>query len=309
LPRLAANVALLVAPPIIAWQVDNWVVWVLAWLLQAVAALGMASAAHYASHGTLFATPGANRVAGTFLLWPLLINAGTDQAFHRQHHAATRVADDTEYAFDGRTPLSYLAAMVFGGFAFVLENWANTARTIVGRRPSWVRSDRQVRRIRVDAALGVIWLGTLVTLTVLAPGAMIKLWIAPLVLALGGVLNLVVLPEHMRCDRVTEIRLNTRSVETGPALSWIYWNGNCHTAHHLRPTVSWAELPELHRAERASIAHVSPSYRSFHLAVLRSFARHENGPIQRASVGGGDLGEHVARETAVARDGEDLSPV
>ena len=283
--------------------------WVLAWLLQAVAALGMASAAHYASHGTLFASPRTNRIAGTFLLWPLLLNAGTDQAFHRQHHAATRVADDTEYAFDGRTPFSYAAAMIFGAFVFVFENWADTARTIIGRRPTWVRSDRQARRIRVDAALGVVWLGTLVALTAIAPGAMVKLWIAPLVVALGGVLNIVVLPEHMRCDRVTDIRLNTRSVETGPALSWIYWNGNCHTAHHLRPTVPWSALPELHKAERASIAHVSPSYRSFHWAVLRSFARHDAGPIQRKSVGGGDLGEDIARQATVTRHGEDLRTV
>jgi fatty acid desaturase len=281
LPRLAANVALLVVPPIVAWQVDHWAFWVLTWCAQALAALGMASAAHYASHNTLFASPGANRVAGTMLLWPLLLNAGTDQAFHRQHHAATRIEGDTEYAFDGRTPFSYVAGMVFGGFAFVLENWWDTARTIAGRAPSWVRSRRQARRIRVDAAVGAVWLGALVTLTVLAPGAMVKLWIAPLVLALGGALNLVVMPEHFRCDRVPDVRLSTRSVESGRFLTWIYWNGNFHTAHHLRPNVSWADLPDAHREERATIAHVSPSYRSFHWAVLHSFVRHDHGPIQR----------------------------
>jgi fatty acid desaturase len=250
LPRLTANVALLAVPPIIAWQIDHWAVWILAWCAQALAMLGMASAAHYASHNTLFESPAANRVAGTLLLWPLLLNAGTDQAFHRQHHAATRIEGDTEYAFDGRTPLSYLVAMVFGGFAFVLENWWDTARTIAGRPPSWVRSRRQARRIRVDAAVGVVWLAGLVTLTFVAPGAMLLLWIAPLVVALGGFLNVVVMPEHFRCDRVPDVRLSTRSVESGRLLTWIYWNGNYHTAHHLRPNVSWAQLPQAHREER-----------------------------------------------------------
>jgi fatty acid desaturase len=285
LPRLAANVALLVLPPVVAWQVDNWAVWVAAWIAQAVAALGMASAAHYASHGTLFVTPRANRIAGTLLLFPLLLNAGTDQAFHRQHHAATRVEGDTEYAFDGRTPLSYVAAMLFGGFAFVLENWLDTARTLVGRAPTWVRSARQARRIRVDATAGTLWLAALVTLTVVAPGAMVRLWMAPLAVALGGVLNVVVLPEHFRCDRVPDVRFNTRSVETGRALRWIYWNGNYHTAHHLKPNVHWSALPETHREVRDGIAHLSPSYHSFHRAVWRSFVAHDRGPIQRNPLG------------------------
>jgi fatty acid desaturase len=309
LPRLAANLALLVVPPIVAWQIDSWAVWIVAWVLQALAMLGMASAAHYASHGTLFASPRANRVSGTLLLWPLLLNAGTDQAFHRQHHAATRVEGDTEYAFDGRTPFSYLAAMVFGGVSFVLENWWDTARTIVGRAPAWVRSARQARRIRVDAAVGTLWLAALVSLTVVAPGAMVRLWLAPLALALCGVLNVIVLPEHFRCDRVPDIRRNTRSVETGRALAWIYWNGNFHAAHHLKPNVSWADVPVVHRDERATLAHVSPSYRSFHWAVLRGFAHHDSGPVQRASVGGGGLGEDVARQPTIARDREDLHTV
>jgi fatty acid desaturase len=282
-PHLLANIALLVVPAIVAWQIDAWPVWIMAWALQALAALGLASAAHYASHNTLFVSRRANRVAGTFLLWPLLLNAATDKAFHRQHHAATRMEGDTEYAFDGRTPISYVAAMVFGGVSFVLENWWDTAKTFVGRPPSWVRSARQARRIRIDAVLGAAWLATLVTLTVLHPAAMVRLWIGPLAFALGFAIFVIVLPEHFRCDRVPDAHLNTRSVETGPVLAWIYWNGNYHTAHHLRPNVHWSQLPQVHEEERDSIAHLSPSYRSFHWAVIRSFLRHESGPVQRSA--------------------------
>jgi fatty acid desaturase len=284
LPHLLANLALLVAPAVVAWPLDRWYVWIVAWSLQALAALGMASAAHYASHNTLFATKRANRVAGTMLLWPLLVNAGTDKAFHRQHHAATRVEGDTEYAFDGRTPLGYLAALAFGGVSFVLENWWDTAKTLVGRAPSWVRTPRQVRRIRVDALAGTALLAVLVTLTVLFPAAMLRLWIGPLAFSLVFAVFTIVLPEHFRCDRVPDVRLNTRSVETGRALAWVYWNGNYHTAHHLRPNVHWSELPQVHHEERDSIAHLSPSYRSFHWAVVRSFAHHETGPVQRKAL-------------------------
>jgi fatty acid desaturase len=286
LPHLLANVALLVVPAIVAWQIDWWPAWVVAWSLQALAAIGMASAAHYASHNTLFASKRANRWSGTLLLWPILVNAGTDKAFHRQHHAATRVEGDTEYAFDGRTPISYGAALLFGGLSFVAENWWDTARTVVGRGPAWIRTERQARRVRVDAALGAAFLAVMVALTVVAPGAMFRLWIGPVLFALTFGSFLIVLPEHFRCDRVADTRLNTRSVETGRLLAWVYWNGNFHTAHHLRPNVHWTDLPAVHAEERASIAHLSPSYRSFHWAVVRSFAHHDNGPVQRAVLAG-----------------------
>ena len=153
---------------------------------QVVLLVGCASVAHYASHGTLYQSRSANRVVGILFNAPMLINFSCDQAYHRQHHAYTRVDGDAEPHFEAFSFPMYFAGLVFGGASFVAENWFNTIRTALGRPPKFVRSAARRRKVSLDALFLVALLGALVVLTVNWPGEMLRIWIAPFLFTILG---------------------------------------------------------------------------------------------------------------------------
>jgi fatty acid desaturase len=56
--------------------------------------------------------------------------------------------------------------------------------------------------------------------------------------------------EHQAAEDVGH---RTILVEAAPFWSLLFLNNNLHVAHHLRPTVSWYELPAYYRAEKAKL--------------------------------------------------------
>ncbi|HUP75918.1 MAG TPA: fatty acid desaturase [Acidimicrobiales bacterium] len=277
--RLLIHVSTYAALTAIGFVLDRWPIWVVIWCLQVVLLVGCASVAHYASHGTLYETRLANRLVGMFFYAPLLINYSCDQAYHRQHHAHTRVEGDTEPYFEAYSFHMYFLGLVFGGASFVLENWLNTIRTLVGRPPKFVRSSARRKKVALDALFVFALVTLLVLLTIQWPGAMLRIWLAPFLLTILGGSYLIVLPEHFRCPRSTDTMRNTRTVRSNAVMRYFLFNGPMHTAHHAEPIVPFDRLPALSRSLEPAIEHVSPSYTRFHLDVVRALAHGDRGAI------------------------------
>jgi fatty acid desaturase len=277
--RLLVHVASYAALTAVGFAFDRWPVWIVIWCLQVVLIVGCASAAHYASHGTLYEARGANRLVGMLFYAPLLINYSCDQAYHRQHHAFTRVEGDAEPYFVAYSFHMYFLGLIFGGITFVLENWLNTIRTLIGRPPKFVRSSARRKKVTLDALFLGALIVCLVALTVLWPGTMLRVWLAPYLLTILGGSYLIVLPEHFRCPRTTDPLHNTRTVRSNRLMRFYLLNGPMHTAHHAEPLVPFDQLPATSRALEPHIEHVSPSYTRFHLDVMRALAHGDRGAI------------------------------
>ena len=277
--RLLVHVSTYAALTTVGFVVDRWPLWALIWCLQVVLIVGCASVAHYAGHGSLYKTRAANRLVGILFNGPLLINYSCDQAYHRQHHAFTRVEGDAEPHFEANSFHMYFLGLVFGGASFVLENWLNTIRTLVGRPPKFVRSSARRKKVTLDALFVFALAALLIALTIRWPGEMVRVWLAPFLLTILGGSYLVVLPEHFRCPRSTDPLRNTRTVRSNRLMRFYLFNEPLHTAHHAEPIVPFDRLLALSRSLEPDIEHVSPSYTRFHLDVMRSLAHGDRGPI------------------------------
>jgi fatty acid desaturase len=277
--RLALHVATYAALTAVGLAVDRWPVWVIVWCAQVVLLVGCASVAHYASHGTLYESRLLNRLVGMGFYAPLLINYSCDQAYHRQHHAYTRVEGDAEPHFEAFSFPMYLGGLALGGASFIGENWYNSIRTVIGRPPKFVRSGARRKRIIIDAVFVFTVAAVLIGCTIQWPGVLFRVWLAPLLFAMFGGSYLIVLPEHFRCPRSTDPLVNTRTVRSNRLLRFFLFNGPLHTAHHAEPTVPFDQLPAFSATVEPHIQHVSPSYTRFHIDVIRALARHNRGPI------------------------------
>jgi fatty acid desaturase len=79
------------------------------------------------------------------------------------------------------------------------------------------------------------------------------LWMVPVVITgaawYGGAIHFLANgAQHVGLrDQVNDFRLNTRTIYLNPVLSFLYWNMNYHTEHHMYAAVPCYNLPKLHR--------------------------------------------------------------
>lgn len=277
--HLGAHLGLMAALLTVGVAADSLLVWILVWAALGPFILGLTSVAHYCTHRSLFASAGTNQTVGTVVNLFTLMNYATDQAYHRQHHAATRIEGDTEIWAEGKNPLTYVGLITFGTLGFLAENWWNAIRSAAGRPPSWVRSARRIRQIRVNLVLNLIVVAGLASWLVIDTRSALFFYLLPL--AAGYITaGLMILPEHFRCPNVDDLMENTRSLYSGPVVEWVIWAENWHTAHHVTPNSPPWELRAATEALGDRIVHRSPGYLSFHGAILNGFLHGDAGPIQ-----------------------------
>lgn len=264
-------------PAVVAAAVGVWVneitLWVVVWLVVGWALVGNAAIGHEAVHGHLFASRRWNTVIGTAAVLTILGSYATYRCYHLEHHARTAREGDPE-----RTPLNfstrrlYLAVMVFGGLLVLFENTAYTVVTVLGRPPSWVRTRRQRRAIRLNALLLLAVIGAVVWGMVYDPWATLNVWVIPYAIGVFGVLPLLLVPEHYGATGRGDILANTRTVRSNAFVRWAYWNNNFHAAHHLVPSVPYDKIEQVNRVleEADTVEHVwrPTSYIRFHWGTL-----------------------------------------
>jgi fatty acid desaturase len=272
--RTAVVVACYAAATVVGAAADHWLAWIAVWAFQGCVLVGSYSAMHEASHGTLYGAPRANRVLGAAWASTILVNWSLWRSFHLEHHAHTGTDDDPKlrYRLEITNPLQYLL-LPLGGLAFMGQLWFQSLGTLVGRYPSFVRTRTGRGTIRRDAVLLLLVTAALVLGLVAAPGAVLRVWLVPLLVAVGVVLPATGMTEHYRCSLGGEVFDTTRSVVSNRVFRFLVWNNNFHVVHHLVPAVPFHHAPALHGyiAERSN--HLEPSYLRFHLGVLRDCVR------------------------------------
>jgi fatty acid desaturase len=262
-----------VAAASIGAAVNEMAVWVVAWLVIAWVLVGNAAISHEAVHGHLFASRKWNNAIGTVAALTILASYATFRCYHLEHHARTARDGDPE-----RTPLNfskrslYVAVMVLGGLLVLFENTAYTVMTVVGRPPTWVRTPRQRRTIRLNALVLLAVVGAVVAGLFLDPWVTINVWLIPYVIGVFLLLPLLLVPEHYGATGRGDILDNTRSLRSNAFVRWAYWNNNFHAAHHLVPTVPYDKIEQVDQLleEAGTVERVwrLHSYTQFHWGTL-----------------------------------------
>jgi fatty acid desaturase len=132
------------------------------------------------------------------------------------------------------------------------------------RRPSLYRqalAERAVLYPVVGALTLADWQATLHALVV------------PWLFGQWGIVTINLL-QHQGCDAASRYD-HSRNV-TGALVNWFVLNNGFHTAHHLRPSLHWSELPQYHRRVVEPSIQPGLTQRSLLLAIWNQF-----GPFHR----------------------------
>lgn len=233
---------------------------------------------HEALHNIGFRNQRANTIAGTVLGIPMLISFAAYRASHLRHHRYLGTPLNREF-FDygdqygslaktkAGTALSWLLrfSMLYHYQLFAKNIW-HALRT--GRFEGETRTVS--RRIRRDHLLiAGLLLATLVVSVALRDWFILWLWVLPLVVVAAPVHAAIELPEHYRCETLSEsVFANTRTIRSNRLMTWFTNGNNFHVEHHLMPNMPIERLPELHVRVRDQLQHFHPTYRSYFRSLI-----------------------------------------
>lgn len=215
---------------------------------------------HELCHKTVFKTQSLNiifRNIYSFLGW---YNHVSFWASHQAHHRYTlHPPDDLEVVLPGELTLgSYLGFALINprgffqrmksvirlGFGIIDSEWEQALfppEAAVERRAlfNWARFLLVGHGILVLASLYMGW------------------WMIPVLVTLapfygGGFQFLLNEAQHIGLtDRVSDYRLNTRTILLNPVLGFLYWQMNYHIEHHMYAAVPFYHLAGLHELVKA----------------------------------------------------------
>lgn len=253
---------------------DRAPVWAAVWLVQSFILVGAYSAMHEGGHSTLYSSRRANHVAGVLWGSTILVNWSLWRAFHLEHHAHTAEPGDPESKYKvAIVRRSQYLLMPLGGLQFIGDLWVASLRTLTGRFPAYVRTRHRRRTIQLEAVFLLLVTAALVSGAIAAPGLVIHVWLAPLLVMVCLTMPATALNEHYGCATSGDALQTTRTVVSNRALRYLLWNGNYHAGHHLMPSVPFHHAPALHRLIEPQADYVARSYTAFHLEVLRGCGR------------------------------------
>lgn len=245
-------------------------VWLPIWCFGGFVLMGCASAAHDCIHGTFARSRLGNTIAGHLLLLFVGGPFATYRQFHLFHHTHTLGEHDPEGPpADFTARWQYALYMVALGPGFLALIWANTITSAFGRPPAWARTAASRRVLRTA------WFPTLPLLVALfyactQSAAVRAVWMWPWVLLVCPVLPFVLLSEHYGGHRGDGLLANTYTIRSNRVTSFILFNVNHHTAHHLVPRVPSGRLHELDELLAPYEQRWARGYLAFHARLLRS---------------------------------------
>lgn len=273
--RTLVYVAVVGASLFLAIEVSNAATWTLYWVVASLFAASAYAAVHEAIHGSLYRSSLANDVAGLAWGMTILNPYAAYRSFHYQHHVYTRNSQDSEPVVEPRNKFDYivLSAVTMVGLNAIL--WRDLALVLVGR-PTWYAKRTARRGLAVVNV--VVQIAFLVLLWFVADGSLLAIgrwWFVPSVI--GSIMaGTISFPEHYRCARETgDPFRNSRTIHTGPFMRFIVWNANYHTAHHLAPTVTGRNLPQLQETIDSRCLVSDDSYFAFHRAAFANVDQSE----------------------------------
>jgi fatty acid desaturase len=263
--RFGVHAALLIAGAVIGASTQAVALRALGCLLEVIALVGLSVGLHEASHGRLLSRRWANDLVGLLCGLPLLLPVTAFRTNHLDHHrrrgCGARVTPEVlDFALLRSLPV-YAIGVAAKSFGFV------TVLPVI----ALVKSRGRARARTIGEYLLVIAI-VMAASRLIGWQQIVRLWCLPLaVTALFSQVRAVA--EHgltLKGNTFTA----SRTVVSGPVVSYLMCNINYHLEHHLCPNLPWYRLPAAHRllAEvyRRSGASVYRSYRHFFLDFLRS---------------------------------------
>lgn len=232
----------------------SWGTW---WSVPAFFAYGILYATpgdsrwHECGHGTAFKTPWMNEVIYQIASFMVLRSATPWRWSHSRHHSDTYIVGRDPEILTERPPLWKILWMQvlhlyggpkeirrFGLHCFGKVDAAENEYIPVSERPKAFREARVYLFILAAVLALSIWKHSLLpTLFVVLPS-----FYGSIVVLLFG------MTQHLGLfEDVLDHRLNTRTIDMGPLLRFLYWNMNYHIEHHMFPMVPYHALPALHK--------------------------------------------------------------
>jgi len=273
--RTAALVAIWCGSSAAGFALGRWWVWAAAWWVQALCLVGSYSAMHEGTHGSLARRRTWNQVLAAAWGLTILWNAALWRQFHLAHHAHTGTDRDPEPSEEATSVGRYLLGIPLAGIGFLAVQWALSARaTLSGTTPDWGRASG-ARAARRNGLALLLWTAVLVAAVAVQPGLVIRLWLAPYLVAVLLVAPGTGMTEHYGCargGRSPDPFAASRSIATNPVVRFLFWQNNFHAAHHAFPAVPAHHAARLHQAVAGRTVHFASGYVRFHIGELRALA-------------------------------------
>lgn len=273
--HLAVAWGLYAACAVVAVQVDNWAVRVVVWFAMAWLLLGNGAVVHETLHRHLFRAPWMNRMVGVIAGTSVGLPFSMYRCYHLGHHQYSCTADDPEgapYLFRSR---AYYLLIPVGGPLFALQFVWWTLATLAGRPPKFVRSRRQVPGVVVDGLVSIAFYAAMVLVGVWSFEVLACVWLVPWLVTVVVLEPFVLIPEHYgaSAERAALALATTRTVQSNPLVTWVYWGNNLHTAHHLAGGVVPQHIGEVTQEfvlPNVTAEWSAPGYVAFHWRLLRT---------------------------------------
>lgn len=264
LKHLAQHVGALAVTTLLILYAGSWWVVAPAMLVQGVLLAFLFTLEHECIHETAFRARSLDlavaEVAGFLLLLPPL----WFRYFHLAHHRFTQdPARDPELATPKPTTWpGYLRMLTGWGYWRAMAG--TVVRCAVGRDVGSFVPERARARVIAEARRFLLAYAAVVALGVaLGWSWLLWLWILPILLG-QPFLRAYLMAEHTGLPLVPDMLINSRTVFTGPLITWLAWSMPNHTAHHAVPNVPFHRLAELSRLLRPHLRSTSEGYLAFH---------------------------------------------
>ncbi|MDH3413576.1 MAG: fatty acid desaturase [Gammaproteobacteria bacterium] len=244
-----------------------------AMILHGVVLTFLFSPLHECIHATAFRSRGLNDALAFACGFLLLLPREFFRAFHLEHHRYTQ-DPQRDPELSAKKPGSigeYLRHL--SGLPYWRERVTTILRHARGRvAETFIPDIKQamiVREARLHLALyAMAAIASLVAQT----DVLVIYWVIPALLG-QPFLRAFLLAEHTGCPCVPDMRVNTRTTISNPAVRLLTWNMPYHAEHHAWAAVPFHSLPSVHQQVRNSITHTGRGYLAVHRELWRGLGK------------------------------------
>jgi fatty acid desaturase len=233
---------------------------------------------HQTLHSLGFRNRRANMIAGIALGMPMLVSFVAYRTAHLRHHRYLGTPLNQEFFFYGDQYGTAAPRSAFGSLRTWLVRFSmvyswrllavNLVRAVRGAdfAGESVTTSRGIRR---DYYVILAAISAMAGLS-LAAGTLLVAWIwmVPLILVAAPLHAAIELPEHFRCETLSEDPFaNTRTIRSNRLMTWFTNGNNFHVEHHLMPNMPIERLPDVHAEIRGSLRYFHPTYLDYFLSL------------------------------------------
>lgn len=239
---------------------------------------------HQCLHFSGFKSRRANKIVGILLGLPTLTSFHAYRRSHLEHHRNLGTPSDTSfftYRFVTKPSMRSLMYDLFGishikaSIAAILGNGDSRLITLpVGEETS--NNSEQFDY----GLMGFLIVCSCLLAMFASPVIVLKFWILPFLLVAQPIHFLVELPEHIGCDiETTDVLHNTRTIVGSKFSSWFTNYNNMHVEHHLEPTLSMDQMPEVFSQISGTHKYITQTYWQFYHSLYSSIQSRSLTPI------------------------------